>query len=309
MATTATKTAIAKLVEPDETAYDLIHALQNSCGTGLACIDAHLRIGSLGPGEMVVIHGESGAGKSILLQNILVAYIAPDVCGGHGLPAILIDADNTFNMSQLVQILEKYIRRTIQTVAEDGSFMVAPDEAMIKTFVEEAVSRLLVLRPKEPIDMLRHLRGLCEVLAANPTTALLMVDSMTAWQPLAAAFQRTMAQVLNESWRALSRLQQKYCIAVVVAYRDIAADSGANGAGQTAAASAGITNCCHLTIQHTISPGPASEFTRLEQPEENEPEFHGEMFKVSSCARMIGDPLKSVPFKLSDVGEVINVAC
>jgi len=301
------KSAIARLVEPDETAYDLIHALQCSRSAGLACIDAHLRVGSLGASELVVIHGESGSGKSVLLQNILVSYLAPDVCGGHALPVVLVDADNTFSAPLLQRLLEVYIGRTVRRAAHDRSSSLPPTDhpdSLVRDFVEEAMSRLLVLRPREPIDLLRQLRQLCEVFAANPTTALLMVDSMSAWQPLAAAFQRTMAQALNESWRALARLQQTYCIAVVVTYRDLTADSGgAHGPGHTAAAGAGITNCCHLTVQHTLS-RRLVQTMGLEQPEEDECEYQEGRFRVCS-----GDPLRSTPFKLSHVGEAISLAC
>ncbi|CAE8628664.1 unnamed protein product, partial [Polarella glacialis] len=213
--------AIAALVAPDETASDLFRTLRSSRGTGIACLDQHLPGGSLGPGQLVALHGETGCGKSVLLRNALAAYILPQSCGGHALPSVLIDAERTFDPAILARLLRARLMSS-----EDWRRQAAEEKLDVAEAVSECLARLLILSPSEPIDMLRQLRQLKKVLAANPTAGILAVDSMSAWQSLAAAFPRTVGPPLKECWRALARLQAEHCIAVVVTHRDPVATEG-----------------------------------------------------------------------------------
>merc|ERR1711988_1856855 len=123
--------------------------------------------------------------------------------------------------------------------------------------VQEALSRLIVLRPSEPVDLLKQLCQLRDVLVANPTTSLLVVDSMSAWQPLATAFPRAVAPVLREAWKALGRLQQEHCLAVVVTQReDSTGLSSASHFGSASSSASGLASrCCHVGMARRITEG------------------------------------------------------
>ena len=49
---------------------------------------------------------EANSGKSVLLRSILATHLLPKTCGGHGLPSVLIDADNAFDVWLLAKVLQ-----------------------------------------------------------------------------------------------------------------------------------------------------------------------------------------------------------
>ncbi len=49
---------------------------------------------------------EASSGKSVLLRSILATHLLPKTCGGHGLPSVLIDADNAFDVWLLAKVLQ-----------------------------------------------------------------------------------------------------------------------------------------------------------------------------------------------------------
>lgn len=241
---------ITELVAPDETLYNVIRAALASHGTGISFIDDLLPAGCLGPSEIIAIHGETASGKSTLLRNIFATYVMPLDAGGHGLPVVLIDADYTFDESTFVKLLEAKARA-------EGF---ANDAVSLKAVVAQALSKLLVWRPEEPLDLLRVLWRLRDLLAANPTTALLVVDSMSAWHPNLASFPRSSTRVLRECWQALARLQREHCLAVVVAHRDQHADNGGIGAKLWTDSA-----CIHLRVLKEAAQG-ASATMELSSP-------------------------------------------
>eukprot|EP00913_Durusdinium_trenchii_P010432 g9780.t1 len=202
----------AALVAPDETAYDLFQMLRNSRGTALPCFDEHLPAGILSPDYAVVLHGEPSTGKSVLLRNILATHLLPKACDGHGLPSVLVDADNAFDVWLLAKLLQDRARRS----------GVNSEEAV--DLVTDALGRLLVFRPCEPLDLLQQLRQLRSIFSSNPTAGLLVIDSMSAWQSMTAAFPRSAGATLKECWRAVARLQQEASVAAVIAHRDAAVE-------------------------------------------------------------------------------------
>ena len=201
------------IIEIDETAFDLYRMLQSSRGTQLPCFDHHLPANALSPSHAVVLHGESGAGKSALLRNILASYVLDQDAGGHSLPAVFVDADHCFDASLLARLLK------VKAECAGAS------RETVSEIVTESLSRVLVLRPHEPIDLLRQLRELRTVFASNPTAGLLIVDSMSAWQSLSAAFPRSAGCAIRECWQAVGRLQQESSISAVLAYRESAMDA------------------------------------------------------------------------------------
>lgn len=235
----------AALVAPDETLYDLLRSLRSCRGTGVACLDQHLPDGSLGPSEVVVLRGEAASGKSALLRNILATFILPAKVGGHELPTVLLDTQGSFDARQMWQLLREKV-----SAAAQGSIQAAGACA------EESLSRLLVLRPREPIDLLRQLRQLRTLLDANPNAGLLAVDAMSAWQPLEGAFPRSVAAVVKECWAALTRLQQEHGVAVVAVQRDAMAASEATGitSGSSSGASSS-SGFIHLVLRRVTQLG------------------------------------------------------
>lgn len=204
--------ALAAMVAPDETVRDLLRALRSSRGTGLPCLDAHLPGGRLGPSELLVLLGEERSGVEALLHGILAAFVSPAATGGHALPAVLVDTEGSFDALGFARLLEGRLANTAAAAAGCGAPLL---EGSVADLVEEALSRLLVLRPREPADLLKQLLDLRTVLAANPTASCIVVDSMSSWQPLARAYPRSVAAMVREAWRALSRLQCEHCVSVV----------------------------------------------------------------------------------------------
>lgn len=250
---------ISALLEPDETADDVLRVLKSCRGTGIPCVDRLLEGGCLGPGELVVLRGETGSGKTVLLRHIVARYIAAADVGGHALPAVVVDTEGTFDLQLLARLLavEAQVPRT-------GDDM---ETREVQATVQEGLSRLLVLRPRDPFELLRQLLQLRDVLAANPAASLVAVDSMSAWQPLAAAFPRAAGAALREAWQALWRLQRERCVAVVVTQRDgdFAGGSAASGLhadrrrqpagpGSTAVIAA---SCRHLGLERCKPPATA----------------------------------------------------
>lgn len=259
-------------VLPDETAFDVLSAVRSCRGTGLECFDGLLEGGCLGPSELVVLHGESGSAKSVLLRNIVASYIAPSDVGGHGLPAVFIDTEGTFDVMLLVRLL---------AAATERKQIGIPTA----TLIEEALKRLVVIRPTEPIDLLRQLYQLRDVLTANPTTSLLIVDSMSAWQPIATAFPRALAPVMREAWKALGRLQQEHCLAVVVAHREDVNSMSVSSTNTGTMAS----RCCHLNVVRCAV------------------DALGRNTSFATSRRGVGFS-KELWFSLSEAGEAITVA-
>jgi len=201
------------LVEVDETAFDLYRMLQSSRGTQLPCFDQHLPANALSSSQTVVLHGEPGAGKTVLLRNILCSYVLPSDAGGHCLPAVFIDADQSFDVSSLARLLKVKAERT------------GAAEEVVAEIVGESLSRVLIFRPREPLELLSQLRELRGIFAENPTAGLLVIDSMSAWQSLTAAFPRSAGTVLKECWHAVARLQRESSVAAILAYRESAVDA------------------------------------------------------------------------------------
>lgn len=274
----------ANVVLPDESAFDVLRAVRSCRGTGIGCIDGLLDGACLGPSELVVLHGESSSAKSTLIRNIIASYVASAEVGGHALPAVLIDTEGTFDVLLLTRLLAASAERR-----QTGRGIATSD------LIHEALSRLLVLRPAEPADLLRQIYQLRNVLVANPTTSLLVVDSMSAWQPIAAAFPRAVAPVMREVWKALRRVQNEHCLAVIVAHRE---DAGAMGAassfvpGGSTSTSSLASHCCHLSVARRQQ-GEASFATSKRCP--------GPM-TGGACLQ------QEFPFVLSDAGEIIAVA-
>ena len=52
---------------------------------------------------------EANSGKSVLLRNVLAAQLLPVCCGGHGLPAVLIDAENQCDVWLLAKVLQAWV--------------------------------------------------------------------------------------------------------------------------------------------------------------------------------------------------------
>lgn len=285
----------AAAVCPDETAFDVLRAVRSCHGTGLTCIDAHLDGGCLGPSELVVLHGESGSAKSALLRNVVASYVAAAELGGHALPAVLIDTEGTFDVLLLADVLTAAAERKRVEAATSGK---AFEAAGIQTaeLIREALSRLLVLRPAEPSDLLRQLCQIRELLVANPTTSLLVVDSMSAWQPIATAFPRAVAPLLREAWKALGRLQHEHCLAVVVAHREDANGFGStSGFGGSTSATSGLASSCHLSVMRRVAESGETTFVTSR--------------RFSASAMTGGESRgQEMRFLLSEAGEVVSVA-
>lgn len=287
--------AVALAVAPDETAFELVQALHSSRMTGLSCVDAHLQEGGLGPGELVVIHGEAASAKSALLQRILATCIAPAFCGGHERAAVLLDTDGSFDAASLAQVLSARLRavRAAPCAAAAGAALEKAPAFEAGGSLDAAMSRLSVLRPREPMNLLRQLHRLHAKMAANPALSLLAVDSMSAWQSLAAPFPRTVAPVLRECWAAISRLQREHCLAVVVTHRDQpssesvnARAAGLHGPDQGSAGDA--SRICHLGVARSLPQRICSE-----------------AFELSAWGKVSGGP--PVAFAFNSVGEIVSV--
>lgn len=135
--------------------------------------------------------------------------------------------------------------------------------------------------------MLEQLEWLHTALAENPSTSLVAVDSMTAWQSMAAAFPCSVGAVVRDCWCALARLQREHCIAVVVTHRD----SGVSGLEQKVAV-AEVGECCHLNVERErrAHVGPAIE-----------------MFAVVAWCKTLKARV-SLPFSFSHAGAVVDGA-
>jgi len=300
--------AIAATVAPDETAFDVLQKCRRSRlhrgGTGCACLDAHLRLGHLAADELVVLHGEVGSAKSALLRNVLGYYLSSSAFGGQGLPVVLIDADATFDVLMLAQLIRARVERgltklklqeeeerhhqqpTTAHASSSSSSSCAPPQ--LEAIVQEAISRLLVLRPREPADLLRQLSRLRTLLSANPTASLIIVDSMSAWQSLSQGFPRSTTAILRESWRALLRLQREHCVSVVASLRAFRQVNRSDCDFSREPVSAVGSFCCHLRVAR--SPNLESFVVSI----------LGDQVQNSADA-------KATYFGLSAAGEIINL--
>lgn len=299
-AATEAQSRAAALVAPDERACDLRRALRRTRTSGVECVDGRLAGGCLGPTELVVLHGESGSGKSALLRSVLAAFIAGAEAhegAGHGAPAVLVDAEGCFDVGLLAEVLRARAARlggAVPAAAVEGS-------------VEEALSRLLVFRPREPVDLLRDLEMLRELLAANPRVGLLVVDAMSAWLPLAGGFPRAVAPFLEESWRALARLQSERCVAVIVAYRGMASGLSASSGPWSAVPSA--SRCRHLGVRRLLRRGQflGGDGADGVAGAPSLQDFNGDLFEVAALVPGQGIAADVGFFRLSEGGEVLSL--
>eukprot|EP00929_Paragymnodinium_shiwhaense_P106121 TRINITY_DN71277_c0_g1_i2.p1 TRINITY_DN71277_c0_g1~~TRINITY_DN71277_c0_g1_i2.p1 ORF type:complete len:212 (+),score=34.95 TRINITY_DN71277_c0_g1_i2:337-972(+) len=141
---------------------------------------------------------------------------------------------STFDVLALAHLLEERCKRAALEGLADR--------------VEEALSRLLVLRPKDPPDLLRQILDLAELLSVNPTVSLLVVDAMTSWDFQLMGLPRSSRPFLQEAWRCLGRLQQERSLALLACVhlprsplqRGLLLDT------------AGV-NCCHLRLQRYVT--------------------------------------------------------
>lgn len=216
----------ASVLTPDETLWDFLRTLRSSRHTGIPVLDRQLPE-SLGSSRLLVIHGDFGSCKTTLLRNVLASYVLPAEVGGHGLPSVLLDTEGTFDAQAMQELLEA------------KASAVAPEASA--EYADEALSRLMVLRPSEPIDLLRQLRQLSDILAG-----VVAVDSMSAWQSMLTAFPRSMAPVLRECWAALQRLQREHSVAAIVSHRD--AGSWESGAIPGSGPVLGWNSMLHLSV-------------------------------------------------------------
>jgi len=177
---------------------------------------------------------------------------------------VLLDTEGTFDVEMLADVIRA---RASRSCSDDGSGHhptggAADAGADVDARVEEALSRLLVIRPRTPAELLGRLDRLRDLLAANPRVSLLVVDSMSAWQHMLGIFPKSMTRFVHESWRALTRLQREYCVALVVTHRSQAAGSGGYGMGGSGGAAWNClgrgAHCCHLTLRRIPGPSVAS---------------------------------------------------
>eukprot|EP00927_Polykrikos_kofoidii_P028897 TRINITY_DN25094_c0_g2_i1.p1 TRINITY_DN25094_c0_g2~~TRINITY_DN25094_c0_g2_i1.p1 ORF type:complete len:345 (+),score=58.38 TRINITY_DN25094_c0_g2_i1:74-1108(+) len=246
--------AAAAAVAPDETVYDVLQTVRSSRGTGLTFLDAQLPGGRLGPSELLVLHGEAMPAKSALLRGVIATYVAPLRAGGHELPIVIVDTEGSFDVRALARMLEERALAVVDcATAEDGSG--CDDRTFAEDLVEEALSRLLVLHPREPIDLLKHLYGLREVLAANPTVGLLVVDSMSSWQALGGAFPRSVLPPLRAAWRAIRSLQREHCLAAVTTWCDAIPQPAVAAMASAARGGCPTSDCLHLIVSCATATG------------------------------------------------------
>jgi len=259
-----------------------------------------------------VLHGEAGSAKTVVLQNIIALHIAPAVAGGYALPAVLVDAEGRFDTVAFASLLEGVIAQGTrnQSDSDEGEDVGC---IAVPALVKEALSRLLIFRPKEPIDLLRQLYQLRDLFLANPTASLLAVDSMSAWQPLTSAFPQAVTPVLRESWNALLRMQHEHCLAVVVTQRD---GDGSSTLPRNNGLRGMMNSCLHLNIskhgREAQGIDGELEHARKSEAQDSTVLPGGTVFSVSShlSTAAVGRtrPCGASSFVLSDAGRVSSLA-
>lgn len=258
------------------------------------------------------MHGEVGAAKTVVLQNIVALHIAPAVAGGHALPAVLVDTEGRFDTAAFASLLEGVISHASRSQSDCSEGQRAGG-TVASNLVKEALSRLLIFRPREPIDLLRQLYQLRDLFQANPTASLLAVDSMSAWQPLTAAFPQAVTPAMRESWNALLRLQHEHCLAIVVTQRD---GDGGSALPRVNGLPGMMNSCLHLNIsKHSCeAQGVDGELVYARRCEMQDPTDcpSGVIFSISShwstATAGRSRPCGTPSFLLSDLGRVSSLA-
>ena len=124
-----------RLIASSETAFDLFRRYCTpSWRTGLAVFDSlgdddndggsssddsggGSAVGGLRAGELIELYGESNAGKTEMLLNLVVSTVLPEAAGGRSRPALYFDHDCRLDLRRLRQLLQHRLHRCLRAGA------------------------------------------------------------------------------------------------------------------------------------------------------------------------------------------------
>ncbi|XP_053674679.1 uncharacterized protein LOC128724985 [Anopheles nili] len=128
-------------------------------------------------GELVEISGDSNSGKSLLLLELIARAILPINCGGLERGALLIDCENSFNRSVLLNIMEKHMLNN----AEPALVGTLADLRQKKTLQQESLTRLHLITcySLEQFDL--TLLSLPQLFHNHKDIAFVLIDSIATF--------------------------------------------------------------------------------------------------------------------------------
>lgn len=113
--------------------------------------------------------GYSMSGKTFLITEIIAKCILPQKHGGKNCGAILINTDHHFEIANLIQVLECYIKINNS------------EQLDIKTITKESLNNLIVVNVFDSHQFYLTFQKLDALLATNKKVSIIILDSILAY--------------------------------------------------------------------------------------------------------------------------------
>ncbi|XP_049542850.1 uncharacterized protein LOC125955749 [Anopheles darlingi] len=168
------------------------------------------RYGAPKPGELVEISGASNTGKSLLLLELIAHIILPTNCGGTGQEVVLIDCENSYDSSLMLDVMEKGIQKDAEP-----EVAATLDVQQLKRIQEEALQRLhrFACHTLEIYDFcLRALKY--RLFIRHPSIRYVLVDSIASfyWTTTKCYKKRALLMERCETLRRMAQLYKRVIV-------------------------------------------------------------------------------------------------
>ncbi|EPQ60706.1 hypothetical protein GLOTRDRAFT_31785, partial [Gloeophyllum trabeum ATCC 11539] len=146
-------------------------------------------LSSLNRGDAIEIQGSAGSGKSHLLYHLLITCLIPILhsgveLGGWGKAAILFDADDTFDILRLRQLMVSRIARTLTGQASTAPPLSDTTVRSAEEVADPCLHNLHIFKPTSSLQLaasILHLPAYHAKHMQDSEIGLVVIDSLSAF--------------------------------------------------------------------------------------------------------------------------------